>query len=315
MRWARAVVRRRSSRLRAGARPRIPRSSRSASSPKRPSRSSSSSLAATPPALLADLVEGRRDVLLALGVGVELDDALERRVDRRRRRAEGAGDEAPHLVDDDEVAARREDVDDRLRGEHLADRRRERRPARLRADPVELLEHLVEPVVGAFRLQRVVDPGDDARRQVVARREHGDARHERSHELVADVLVDEVGRLPERVDVDAGVEPDAAERLRERLARDAVQGQRERVDRAGDELRARPAPRRASPRARCRRLPGRRSRRAGRSPRRARRTSSSAVCGCSEPVGSWRRTRTAPSSGSIRARSISVSISPVRPGL
>ena len=82
-------------------------------------------------------------------------------------------------------------------------------------------------------------PADDAGRQVVARREHGDARHERSHELVADVLVDEVGRLPERVDVDAGIEPDAAERLGERLARDAVERQRERVDRAGDELRAR----------------------------------------------------------------------------
>ena len=36
----------------------------------------------------------------------------------------------------------------------------------LRADPVELLEHLVEPVAGAFRLQRLVDPADDARRQV-----------------------------------------------------------------------------------------------------------------------------------------------------
>ena len=53
------------------------------------------------------------------------------------------------------------------------------------------------------------------------------------------MLVDEVGRLPERVDVDAGVEADAAQRLGERLARDAVQGERERVDRAGDELGAR----------------------------------------------------------------------------
>ncbi len=61
-----------------------------------------------------------------------------------------------------------------------------------------------------------------------------------SHELVADVLVDEVGRLPQRVDVDAGVEPDAAERLGERLARDPMQRQRERVDRARDAA-ARPA--------------------------------------------------------------------------
>ena len=76
-----------------------------------------------------------------------------------------------------------------------------------------------------------VDPADDARRQVVLRREHGDARHERRHELVADVLVDEVGRLPERVDVDAGIEPDAGERLGERLARDAVE-RRARADRS-----------------------------------------------------------------------------------
>src|SRR5919205_839891 len=45
------------------------------------------------------------------------------------------------------------------------------------------------------------------------------------------------------------------------------------------------------------------------------RTRSSALCGWSEPVGSCSRTRTAPSSGSIRARSISVSTSPVGPGL
>ncbi len=80
----------------------------------------------------------------------------------------------------------------------------------LRADPVELREHLVEPVVGCLRAQRLIDSRDDAGRDVVARGEHGDARHERRHELVADVLVDDVGRLPERVDVDAGVEPGAA---------------------------------------------------------------------------------------------------------
>ena len=44
-------------------------------------------------------------------------------------------------------------------------------------------------------------------------------------------------------------------------------------------------------------------------------TSSSAVCGCSEPVGSCRRTRTAPSSGSIFARSTRVSISSAPPWL
>ena len=126
----------------------------------------------------------------------------------------------------------------RLRGEHLPDRRGERRPAGLGPDAVQLLEHFVEPVLGAFRPQRVVDSGDDARRDVVACSEHRYPRHERGHELVADVLVEEIGGLPERVEVDSRIETDAAERLRERLARDTVEGQRERVDRAGDELRA-----------------------------------------------------------------------------
>ena len=189
---------------------------------------------------LAYLVERRRDVLLALRVGRELHDPLERGVDRGRRRAERSGDEAPQLVHHHEVTARRENVDDRLRRENLADRRRERRPAGLRANPVELREHLVEPVGGALRLQRVVDPGDDAGREVVTRREHGDARDERSDELVADVLVENVGGLPERVDVDPRVEPAPSQRLGERLARDAVQRQCERVDRARDELCAGP---------------------------------------------------------------------------
>ena len=112
-----------------------------------------------------------------------------------------------------------------------ADRRRERRRARLLADPVELLEHLVEAVVGAFRAERRVDPGDDARREVVARGEHRDARHERRHELVADVLVEEVGRLPERVDVDAGVEARAA-RAPRRAPRPKPGGASARADRS-----------------------------------------------------------------------------------
>ncbi len=150
-----------------------------------------------------------------------------------------AGHERAHLVEQRKVAARREDVDDRLRGEHLADRRGERRPARLGPDPVELCEHLVEPVAGALGPQGLLDSGHDARRHVVAGGQHRDARDERAHDLVADVLVHEVGRLPEHVDVDAGIEADAAQRLGERLARDAVEGERERIDRAGDELGAR----------------------------------------------------------------------------
>ena len=48
----------------------------------------------------------------------------------------------------------------------------------------------------------------------------------------------DVGRLPQRVHVDARAQPDAAERLGERLARDPVQRERERVDRARDQLSA-----------------------------------------------------------------------------
>ena len=70
------------------------------------------------------------------------------------------------------------------------------------------------------------------------RRADGDARRERRDGLVADVLVDEIRRLPQRRDVDAGVEAHAGERLAERLARDAVQRQREREHRARDQLRA-----------------------------------------------------------------------------
>jgi hypothetical protein len=73
----------------------------------------------------------------------------------------------------------------------------------------------------------------------VTRGEHCYARDERRHELVADVLVQEIGRLPECVHVDAGVEARTAEGLRERLARDPVESQRQRVDRTGDQLRAR----------------------------------------------------------------------------
>ena len=72
----------------------------------------------------------------------------------------------------------------------------------------------------------MVDSGDDARRHVVARGEHRDPWHEWSDELVADVLVHEVGGLPQTVDVDTRVEADAAERLRECLARDAMKRQR-----------------------------------------------------------------------------------------
>ena len=166
----------------------------------------------------------------------ELDRADDRRVDRLGRHAEAARDERAQLVDDRQVAARGQHVQERLRREHLPDRRGERRPPHLGADVVELLDHLVEPVACTLRAQRRIDACDEAGGQVVLRRAHGDARRERGDGLVADVLVDDVRGIPERCDVDARVEAHADERLRERLARDAVQRQREREDRAGDQL-------------------------------------------------------------------------------
>ena len=57
-----------------------------------------------------------------------------------------------------------------------------------------------------------VERGDEAGRQVVLGGAHREARRVRRHDLVADVLVDEVGRFPEPVDVDAGVKPHSVER-------------------------------------------------------------------------------------------------------
>ena len=73
----------------------------------------------------------------------------------------------------------------------------------------------------------------------MTRCEHGGARRQGSHELVADVLVEDVCRLPQRVHVDAGVQTDAAQRLGQRLTGDPVERQCKRIDRARDELGAR----------------------------------------------------------------------------
>ena len=135
---------------------------------------------------------------------------------------------------------RREHVEQRLRAEDLPDRRRERRRADLRADAGELVEHLVEPVAGGLGAQARVDARDEARGQSVLGCADGDPRRERRDRLVADVLVDDLRGLPERVDVDARVEAEAGERLRERLARDAVDGERDRIDGARREIGAGP---------------------------------------------------------------------------
>ena len=126
-----------------------------------------------------------------------------------------------------------------LGGKHLADRRSQRRPAGLLADPGELLDHLVQPVARGLRAQVDVERRDQARGQAVLRCAGRDARGERGHRLIADVLVDEVGAPPERGDVDAGAQAEAVERIRERLARGAVEDERDRVHRGGDQVRPR----------------------------------------------------------------------------
>ena len=68
---------------------------------------------------------------------------------------------------------------------------------------------------------------------------HGNARGEWRHGLVADVLVDDVGSLPELRDVDVAIEPEPCECLGKRLARHTVQGERNRVDGARNQVGAR----------------------------------------------------------------------------
>jgi hypothetical protein len=86
----------------------------------------------------------------------------------------------------------------------------------------------------------VVERGDETGRQVVLGRPHRDPRGERGQGLVADVVVDDVRRLPQARDVDAGVAPEPVQRLDERLARDPVEGEPERVDGGGDDVGAHP---------------------------------------------------------------------------
>src|SRR5207245_10425198 len=64
----------------------------------------------------------------------------------------------------------------------------------------------------------------------------GVAGGRRRDRLRPDVLVDQLGGLPELVDVGAGVEAEARERLRDRLTRDPVQAQRDWIDGARDQI-------------------------------------------------------------------------------
>ncbi len=77
-----------------------------------------------------------------------------------------------------------------------------------------------------LRVERRNEPD----RELALCRAHCDPRCDRRDRLVADVLVDQVGSGPERVDVDACREPEPGERLGRCLGRDAVHRQRHRID-------------------------------------------------------------------------------------
>ena len=81
-----------------------------------------------------------------------------------------------------------------------------------------------------------VERRDEPDRQVVLRCAHRQPGRVRRHDLVADVLVDEIRCLPQAGDVDARVESHPGERGRERLAGDTMERERERIDRAGDQV-------------------------------------------------------------------------------
>ena len=127
-------------------------------------------------------------------------------------------------------------MQERLRAEHLPDRRRQRRPAALAADGCQLLEHLVEPVGRRVLAQPRLELGDQPCRERVLGRTNGHAGRERRHRLVPQRDVHELRAAPESIEVDAGVQPDPGERLRQRLGGDAVERERDRVERDGDPL-------------------------------------------------------------------------------
>ena len=214
-------------------------SSASASEPNIAMRTSSSSLAARPSACsrTSSVVTGSSVELHARRE--ELDRALDGRVDRLGRHAVAALHELAELVDDRAVAPRLEHVQERLRREDLADRSRERRPAGLGPNAPHLLEHLEQPIRGDMRAQMHLERGDEPGGKVVLGGANGDPRRDLRHRLVADPLVDDVRGVPELRDVEPGPVAEAVERLRDRLARDAVERQRERVDGRRDEVGAR----------------------------------------------------------------------------
>ena len=189
--------------------------------------------------LFAHVLGGQRLVLDRRHRREQRDRTLDRRVDRLGRLAVPALNERPELVDDAAVAACLEHVQERLAREDLADGRGKRRPPCLGADAADLLEHFLQAVLCAVGAQVDVERRDEARREVVLGRAHGDARRDRRDGLVSDVLVDDVRGLPQARRLEAGRMAEPLERLGERLAGDAVQRERERVHGRRDEVRAR----------------------------------------------------------------------------
>ena len=186
--------------------------------------------------LVANVVQFDR---LVLGLRLSCDQgngSPDRFVDLPGRRAESSLEQVAELVDDGLVAGGGENVDDRLRAEDLADRSGHRRRAGFASDDRELFEHVVEPVGRAVRSQASVDGRDEPGRQLVLRSANGDSRRERRHRIVTDELVHDLRRAPQRLDVDAAGHPCARERAREGFPRHSVEGQRDRVDGARDEV-------------------------------------------------------------------------------
>ncbi len=127
-------------------------------------------------------------------------------------------------------------MQERLGGEDLTDRRCERRPSGLRAHPADLLEHVQQPVRGGVRAEVHLERRDEPGRKVVLRRPHRDARWDRRHRLVADVLVDDVRGFPQLLRLNTGRVLEPLEGFRERFTGDPVERQREWVHRSGDEV-------------------------------------------------------------------------------
>ena len=129
-------------------RPRSRCSSGSARSPKSATRHRSSSEAARLP---ASSRASSSDGSLAVEAGARSAAASAIGIDGRGRVAPLAEQQAAHVAVDLGPAARVQDVADGLAGEDAADRRGGRRIAALGAHAQQLVEHLVEPVLGARR--------------------------------------------------------------------------------------------------------------------------------------------------------------------